>query len=174
MRRRIAHRKFSIRWPIRHYTVIPSSLTIQCSDNTCTVTGVVGWDCTSQERNAHSVGSANFALRIVNGVIVSESGSALTSHADTVESQQAGTTVAYTQGRQARIEYEQWFAGLPEGGYRDGANFWATHRSDRPAPPNCVGSPEWIAGCVAARVRLAPSDVRRATDKNFWLAGTAF
>jgi hypothetical protein len=161
-------RKFSVRWPIRHYTVNPGSLFVQCEGNACSVSGVVAWDCTSQERGAHSVGTANFALRIVNGVIVSENGSVLTSHGDTVEQQQAATTVAYTQGRQARIEYEQWYAGLPDGGYKDGATFWATHRSDKPASPNCVGMPDWTAGCVAARARLNPSDLRRTTDKNFW------
>jgi hypothetical protein len=83
--------------------------------------------------------------------------------------EQAARTPAYARGRQARIEYEQWFANLTEGSaYKDGAKFWATHRSDKPAPPDCVGAPEWVAGCVTARIKLAPSDLRRATDKNFW------
>jgi hypothetical protein len=161
-------RKFAIRWPIRHYTVNPGSLFVQCDTGGCSVTGVVNWDCTSLERGAHSVGSANYALRIVGGVIVSESGSVLTNHADAAGNQQDGETPSYSQGRQARIEYEQWYGSLPEGGYKDGATFWATHRSDKPAPPNCVGSTDWIAGCVAARVRLVSSDVRRITDRNFW------
>ena len=163
-----AKRKFAVRWPVRQYTVNPNSLFVQCEGNTCSVSGVVAWDCTSQERGAHSSGNANFAFRIVNGVIVSENGSVLSSHADSTEQQQAATTVAYTQGRQARVDYEQWIAGLPDGSYKDGVTFWATHRSDKPAPPNCVGTPDWIAGCVAARVRLSPSDFRRNTDKNFW------
>jgi len=70
-------RTFSARWPIRQYTINPDSLFVICSDNTCTVTGVVAWDCTSQERGMHSVGTANFAVRIVNGAIVSENGSVI-------------------------------------------------------------------------------------------------
>lgn len=163
-----AKRKFAIRWPIRRYSVDPSSLFVQCDGNNCSVAGVVKWDCSSQERGAHSTGSANFALQVVNGVIVSENGSVLTRHADTVEQQQAGETAAYAQGRQARVEYEEWISSLPDGAYKNGALFWAAHRSDKPMPPNCVGAPDWVAGCVAARGRLSPSDIRRATDKNFW------
>jgi hypothetical protein len=117
--------KFSARWPIRHYTISPTSLFVQCAENACSVTGVVSWDVTSMERGAHSVGSANIALRITNGVIVSENGSVLTSHAETIEAQQASQTPSYAQGRQARIEYEQWITSLPNGSYRDGALFWA-------------------------------------------------
>ena len=168
-----AKRRFAIRWPIRHYAVDPVSLLVQCDGSGCTVTGVVNWDCSSLERGAHSSGTSDFALRIANGLIVSENGSTLADHPDTAESQQPPTTASYVQGRQARIEYEQWYANLPEGGYKAGAQFWATHRGDKPAPPNCVGPhcvgpPDWVAGCVAARVRLAPSDLRRGTDQNFW------
>jgi hypothetical protein len=161
-------RNFAIRWPIRQYTVDPSSLFVQCDGDTCSAAGMLNWDCSSRERGAHSTGTANFALRIVNGVIVSENGSVLTRRADTVEQQQASVTAAYAQGRQARIDYEQWISGLPEGGYKDGALFWAAHRSDKPMPPNCVGAPDWLTGCAAARGRLTSSDIRRATDKNFW------
>jgi hypothetical protein len=164
-----AKRKYAVRWPIRHYAVNPGSLFVQCDGGSCTVTGVVNWDCTSLERGAHSAGTSNFALRIVGGLIVSENGSTLTSHADAVESQQAPMTASYARGRQARTDYEQWYSNLPEGSYKDGASFWATHRSDKPAPPSCAGSPEWVAGCVAARVRLAPSDLRRTSDNDFWL-----
>jgi hypothetical protein len=161
-------RKFSLRWPIRRYTINPESLFVQCNGDGCAVTGVVTWDVNSQERGVHSVGTANFALRIVNGVIVSENGSVLASHADSVEQQQASTTIAYAEGRQARIDYEQWFAALPDGGYRDGVNFWASHRSDKPQPKSCGAVPDWLAGCLAARARLNPIDIRRMTDKNFW------
>jgi hypothetical protein len=77
-------RTFSARWPIRHYTIKPNSLSVQCeNDGPCSATGIVAWDCTSQERGEHSVGTANFAVRIINGVIVSENGSVLTGHKDT-------------------------------------------------------------------------------------------
>ncbi len=164
----VEKRKFSARWPIRHYTVDPSSLFVQCNGVTCSVSGVVAWDCTNPEREAHSVGAANFALRIVNGAIVSENGSVLNSHTDTPESLQAVTTPGYAQGRQARLDYEQWYNGLAAGDYRDGATFWATHRGDKPAPPHCLGTANWIAGCLAARARLTMIDFNRSTDKNFW------
>ncbi len=68
-------RTFSARWPIRHYTIKPNSLSVQCeNDGPCSATGIVAWDCTSQERGEHSVGTANFAVSIINGVIVSENG----------------------------------------------------------------------------------------------------
>jgi hypothetical protein len=162
-----AKRKFANRWPIRQYTVNLNSLFVQCDGSNCSVAGVVAWDCSSQERGAHSTGSANFALRIVNGVIVSENGSVLTRRADTTEQQQASVTATYAKGRQARMDYEQWISGLPGGGYKNGALFWAAHRSEKPMPPNCVGAPDWVAGCVD-RAHLAPSDIRRATDKDFW------
>jgi hypothetical protein len=128
----------------------------------------VAWDCTSQERGAHSIGTANFVLGIVDGVIVSENGSVLTRNNNIVEQEADTTTPAYAQRRQARIDYEQWSSSLSEGSsYKEGANFWAAHRSDRPAPPNCVGTPEWVAGCVSARIKLTPSDIRRNSDNNF-------
>ncbi|HME26034.1 MAG TPA: hypothetical protein VKI44_32660, partial [Acetobacteraceae bacterium] len=92
----------------------------------------------------------------------------LSGHTDTPESLQAATTPAYAQGRQARLDYEQWYNGLVAGDYRNAATFWATHRSDKPAPPNCVGTTDWIAGCLAARARLTMIDFNRSTDKNFW------
>ena len=161
-------RKFSIRWPIRHYSIDPNSLFVQCDGSACSVTGVVAWDCANLERGAHSIGTANFALRIVDGVIVSENGSVLTRDNNIVEQEADTSTPAYAQGRQARIDYERWYSSLSEGSsYKDGANFWATHRSDKPAPPNCVGTPEWVAGCVSARIKLTPSDLRRNSDSNF-------
>jgi hypothetical protein len=164
----VEKRKFSARWPIRHFTVDANSLLVHCDGVTCSISGVVAWDCSNQERAAHSVGTANFALRIVNGLIVSENGSILSGHTDTPESLQAATTPAYAQGRQARLDYEHWYNGLAAGDYRDGAAFWATHRSDKPAPPSCVGTTNWIAGCLAARARLTMIDFNRGTDKDFW------
>jgi hypothetical protein len=165
-------RKFSARWPIRNYTVRASTLFAQCSD-TCSVTGVVEWDVSSVERGAHSVGAANFVLKIapnsseIGGVILSENGSVLSSHTDSLpsvpqvsapvsaqpapnltmpangsatmapEQQAASTTTAYADGRQARIDSERWVASLQEGPYRDGVLFWASNRSLK-SPPSCA------------------------------------
>jgi hypothetical protein len=169
-RERVMNEKriFSIRWPVRHYTI--NSIYAQCDvDGTCSVTGVVAWDCTSQERGEHSVGTANFAVRLVNGRIVLENGSVLTGRKETAESQTAASTVAYAEGRQSRIAYETWHSGLPEGSYKEGVTYWVSHRSLIP-PPNCSGgTADWLAGCTAARNRFAPIDYRRVTDKNYWL-----
>ena len=83
---------------------------------------------------------------------------------------QSSTTVGYAEGRQARLIYEQWFAALPEGSFRDGVLFWANNRSLRP-PPSCAsqgGGEAWQQGCVEGRGRLATIDFRRKTDKDFW------
>jgi hypothetical protein len=90
------------------------------------------------------------------------------------EQQTSSATVAFAQGRQARIIYEQWYASLPDGPYRDGATFWAANRSLK-VPPSCAslsdGRPEqyyWQQGCLEARSRLSPIDIRRKTEKDFW------
>lgn len=86
----------------------------------------------------------------------------------TVAAEQSSWTAAYAQGRQARIDYEQWFNTLPEGLYKTGVLYWAAHRSDKPHPPNCDGPTDWQSGCLAARTKLTPSDVRRHTEPDFW------
>ena len=88
---------------------------------------------------------------------------------DTAVQQQALTSLAYAQGRQARFEQEQWFNGLPEGDYKVGAAFWVAHRSDKPQPSCFGGSAAWQTGCLTARARFAPIDQRRTTEKDFWL-----
>ncbi len=124
--------KFSIRWPLRNYSIRPGSISAQCVD-TCTVSAVVEWDTKSYERNDHSVGSANIYLRIVlnasptGGAILSENelgpprfiknpssrltGAAQPSYQSLAppasEPLSAATGPSYYEGRQARIDYEQ-------------------------------------------------------------------
>jgi hypothetical protein len=131
----------------------------------CSASGVVGWDANCPERGMHSVGTARFQLRIDNGLIVSENGSVLTSHAESVEQQKASVTQAYADRRGSNTS--SGFVSLPEGSYREGAVFWAAHRSDKPQPTCADGFPDWLAGCLAARSRLSPIDVRRRTEKEF-------
>lgn len=163
-----AKRKFSARWPERHYTVNQDSLFVQCDGNVCSVTGVVAWDCTSQERGAHAAGSANFALRIADGQIISENGSVLTNHADTVANgqPQASTTAAFQQGYTDRVAWEAWFAAT-SGEFHQGAYFWSGQRS-LPQPQPCASlSGNYAAGCFAAQSRLSVSDVRRKTEPDY-------
>jgi hypothetical protein len=77
------------------------------------------------------------------------------------------TDSAFAQGHTDRATYEAWYAALA-GFYKDGATYWASHRSlaqSRPCedPENARFGPLWLQGCVAARDRLAPSDVLRKT-----------
>lgn len=178
-------RKFSARWPVRHYTIKTNSVFATCSE-TCSVTGVVEWDVASVERAAHSVGTANFVLKIAlnptgsSGTILSENGTVLASHNDALPSVQAllspaptsvdpSASPAYAAGRQARMEYEAWYGGLPPGDYRAGASFWAENRSLK-APPSCSQpgkNVDWQYGCLSGRARLSSSDERRHTESDF-------
>jgi hypothetical protein len=176
-------RKFSARWPIRRYTVKPSTVFVQCSD-TCAVTGVVEWDAASIERGAHSVGTANFVLKLAlnnsgtGGIILSENGAVLAAHNDVAPSAQASlpagsadptASPAYTAGRQARLDYEAWYGGLLAGDYRDGASFWAENRSLK-APASCsqpARNYTWQTGCFADQGWLSPVDRRRRTEKDY-------
>jgi hypothetical protein len=57
------------------------TVTCDAGSSTCVVAGVVEWDCKSPARGAHSVGTANFALRVTfettGPQVVSESGSVI-------------------------------------------------------------------------------------------------
>jgi hypothetical protein len=54
------------RWPLRIYTLKPGTAAAPCADDgsTCTVGGVVEWDCRNPARRAHSIGTANFSLTV--------------------------------------------------------------------------------------------------------------
>ena len=84
--------------------------------------------------------------------------------------EEASRTQAYAEGRRDRNSWERWFDGLPPGSYRDGAFYWSGERS-KSNPGNCESEPgdkTWTAGCSAARSMLAPFDVRRKTEPNYW------
>ena len=76
-------RDYAERWPVRVYTVRPDGLRVFCNDatQTCTISGIVDWDCRSAARRAHSVGSANFSLTAVmagkRGEVLAETGSVI-------------------------------------------------------------------------------------------------
>jgi len=79
-------RKFSVRWPVRKYTVRTNTLFAKCSD-VCSITGVVEWDVASIERNAHSTGTASFVVRFdpASGRIIAEDGSVLARHSEKLD-----------------------------------------------------------------------------------------
>lgn len=72
----------------------------------------------------------------------------------------------FQQGRAERAAWERWFAGL-SGDMRDGAEFWLRERERRPSSA-CTGTAAFVAGCEAARARLAGPDARRHTEPQFW------
>lgn len=80
----------------------------------------------------------------------------------------AGETAAFTDGRNGRIAYENWFAALSPGDYRNGAIFWASRRSLKLPPATChYVSHDFEMGCLEAKNRLAPSDLRRKAEPDF-------
>jgi hypothetical protein len=179
-------RKFAARWPLRRYTVDPSSLAVQCAIR-CAVTGIVSLDATSLERGAHSTGMARFNFELVYSpnafFIIAESGEVIFSQNDsttapapegsaTVSAAQlaASTTVGYTTGRQARTIWEDWVGKLVEGLYHDGVMFWAGNRSLKPQPTcaQTAQTADWQRGCTEARKFLTDVDQKRNTDKDYW------
>ena len=81
-------------------------------------------------------------------------------------------SATYRQGQADRESWETWFGSLT-GSYRAGAEYWAGQRS-LAKPGSCDAAPssgnaDWIAGCIAAQQRLAASDVRRTTQRDYRL-----
>lgn len=79
------------------------------------------------------------------------------------------TTPAFKDGHADRFAYERWFAGL-SGEFRNGADFWAAHRSDSTPPPTCSGpdhSKAFYDGCVNAKGRLDPTDARHKVEPQY-------
>jgi DNA-binding helix-hairpin-helix protein with protein kinase domain len=76
----------------------------------------------------------------------------------------------FDQGLADRAEWEQWVAAL-NGDFGRGAEWWAGHRS-LTNPGACNGAAaamnqQFILGCEAARIRLAPKDTKRKSDPDY-------
>ena len=78
----------------------------------------------------------------------------------------AATSASFRDGANDRLAWETWFNGL-SGEERDGAYYWAAQRSLK-TPGDCgrLGGAGQI-GCVEAKARLSPSDVRRKSDPDY-------
>jgi len=75
---------------------------------------------------------------------------------------------SYDRGLADRTAWEQWFAGLT-GDFQTGAYWWSRQRS-LPKPGVCynpAASQLFVAGCEAARARLAPTDIKRKYDAEY-------
>jgi hypothetical protein len=78
----------------------------------------------------------------------------------------------FQKGLTDRTAWEQWFTSL-SGVYQGGADYWTAQRSlAHPGP--CEGSPEFVAGCTAAKTRLTPSDVLRKSEPDYKLGWNAY
>jgi hypothetical protein len=78
------------------------------------------------------------------------------------------TISSYDRGLADRTAWEQWFAGL-SGDFQAGAYWWSGQRSLR-SPGTCndpTVSQLFVAGCEAARARLAPTDMTRKYDAEY-------
>ncbi len=79
------------------------------------------------------------------------------------------TSTSYQQGAADRDTWENWFNNL-QGSEWEGADYWAGHRSLKaPAPcsANASNGADWLNGCIAAKKRLGPSDIRRMADPQY-------
>lgn len=83
----------------------------------------------------------------------------------------------FDEGLADRRAWETWFDGLT-GDFQKGAAYWAAHRS-LPNPGSCYGPRgerlgDWTAGCIEARNRLRPSDIRRESEPDYRLGWNSF
>ncbi len=95
---------------------------------------------------------------------------------------QPQTSLSFDDGHRDRIEYETWFNAITPGNFRDGAFWWAQHRSAKFAKcapslshlTNNFAAADWTAGCREGQKRLTPSDIRRNSDPSYrqgWNSG---
>ena len=79
------------------------------------------------------------------------------------------TSASYQQGSTDRDTWENWFNNL-QGSEWEGADYWAGHRSLKapvPCSANASNGADWLNGCIAAKKRLEPSDIRRMADPQY-------
>lgn len=79
--------RYTQRWPVRVYAARADTMRVFCqADRTCTLAGVVDWDCRNPARQTASKGSANFFLTVAisdgHGEILAENGSVLSRDAE--------------------------------------------------------------------------------------------
>ena len=85
--------------------------------------------------------------------------------------QEVSRSAAWSDGHADRLKWENWIAAQT-GEYRNGAEYWASHRSVPDHKPcsgydsQTVGS-NWTEGCSAALALLAPMDVRRKSERDY-------
>jgi hypothetical protein len=82
-------------------------------------------------------------------------------------------SASFQQGASDRRTWEAWVASLDPDTHA-GADYWAAQRSLK-SPGSCVAPPtpspqnptNWSAGCLAAKMRLGQSDLRRKSEPDY-------
>lgn len=80
---------------------------------------------------------------------------------------------AFRDGLADRKTWEEWFEGST-GDYHEGALYWSAQRSLR-NPGSCTSlGGETMRGCIDARTRLAPWDIRRKQEPDYRLGWNSY
>jgi hypothetical protein len=80
----------------------------------------------------------------------------------------------FQQGLADREAWESWFASLPQGQYKSGAEAWSGQRSlPSPMPCDMLGG-DASMGCYAAKARLDQSDMRRKLASSYKLGWNSY
>jgi len=80
----------------------------------------------------------------------------------------------FAKGLSDRTIWANWYTSLAEGSFKSGVEYWASHRSlANPGPCEQI-SADFTAGCLAAKIRLTPSDVLRKSDPDYRLGWNSY
>jgi hypothetical protein len=77
-------------------------------------------------------------------------------------------SATFQDGLRDRASIERWFA-TTTGDYHDGAFYWSGERS-KSQPGTCddeTRSVQWCSGCLEARIRFSPTDMRRKSEPDY-------
>jgi DNA-binding helix-hairpin-helix protein with protein kinase domain len=115
------------------------------------------------------VGFAIVGVLVLIGVVVNlaSSNKATSIALSRPRAEPATEPTPFTDGQHDRQAWETWFTATT-GDYRKGASWWARQRS-LPRPGSCLAlSGDARNGCLAAKDKLATSDVRRNANPDYW------
>lgn len=125
---------------------------------------------------ALTAGMIGVGAKIIGGMTSPSQDTSQTSTAPNRQPHQPGG--AFDSGHDDWYKWHNWKLQLPSD-QRDGANFWANVRNNKPSPPACGNSrPQrsagFVAGCEAAEAFLTDVDEarrRNAAYRSGWNAG---
>jgi hypothetical protein len=129
---------------------LPATAKIDGVYGTATRDAIVAWQTASQLVATGLLGASD-AIALSQSQLMAEA---------PVES------ACFTGGQRDRQSWEIWFAATT-GGYHKGADWWAGQRSLKHRGSCSSLSGDARNGCLAARDKLAGSDVRRKSDPDY-------